>query len=791
MRILTNQINYDDISSVVKTKISKYPFKLDSFQLHGISAIENSENVLITAHTGSGKTILAEYAIRKAIEMGKKVIYTSPIKSLSNQKYYEFKKKYPDISVGILTGDIKFNPLADCLIMTTEILRNLLFNRKINQPNSNVIVDLDIDSEVHTVIFDEVHYINDKSRGKVWEESIILLPQHINMVMLSATINKPEIFAKWIDKIKEKDIALIPNDKRVVPLTHMFYQKLGIKESKNLNHNDDAFKYDDKLIKIKDSEGYNENELSRLLNATQKRHRIFNYKSIINESIIHLRNHSMLPALYFVLSRKKCEEYAKRVSTNLLTNEEQAELSRKIDFYIHKLDNAKQYKSMTQYFEIRDLLMKGIAYHHSGVLPVFKELIELLFNDRLIKVLFCTESMAIGVNLPAKTVVFTGVSKYDSVTGFRCLYPHEYIQMSGRAGRRGIDTHGYVIHLTSLYQKSELVDMNVMFSGTPQTIRSQFSFNYQLLLKCLLTESVNIDYISDLSMSNDEITKALNTYQKQLDNMPEIDISRYADCVRYDELTQQARGKDFGNGFLVKLNNKELKRNTKLRSKLTRKTGFSLLYEEYKQLGDQISERQKLVDNVEYYTNIMSNSMKDTLEFLRKHDYVDADNRPTMKGVIASQINEVNPIFLTELLVGGHFDNLSVEEVIDILSLFIDGKPDDADSKYYTEIDTIGRMMEDEENRMRLPCSDWRLNTSFYTIAREWYSGRSFEEIKRDYGVFEGNFIRSIIKLDNMAQELISAAQLLQKENLARQLDSLHTRMVRDIAHIDSIYIKL
>ena len=227
----------------------------------------------------------------------------------------------------------------------------------------------------------------------------------------------------------------------------------------------------------------------------------------------------MLPALYFVLSRKKCEEYAKRVPTNLLTCEEQAELSRKIDFYIHKLDNATQYKTMTQYFEIRDLLMKGIAYHHSGVLPIFKELIELLFNDRLIKVLFCTESMAIGVNLPANTVDFTGVSKYDSVTGFRCLYPHEYIQMSGRAGRRGIDTHGYVIHLTSLYQRTKLVDMNIMFSGTPQTIRSQFTFNYQLLLKCLLTESVNIDYISDLSMSNDEISKSLNTYQKQLSQL--------------------------------------------------------------------------------------------------------------------------------------------------------------------------------------------------------------------------------------------------------------------------------
>ena len=218
--------DYDEI-------FKKYPFELSPFQKHAICAIEREKHILITAHTGSGKTIPALHAIQKFCKLGKKVIYTSPIKSLSNQKFNEFSKKFPEISFGILTGDIKFNPDADCLIMTTEILRNNLFQQKtIEQGETRhptLQFEMDIQNDLACVIFDEIHYINDRERGKIWEETIMMLPQHVLIVMLSATIHKAESFAKWIESAKEREVWLASTTQRVVPLTHYSYLTLRSK----------------------------------------------------------------------------------------------------------------------------------------------------------------------------------------------------------------------------------------------------------------------------------------------------------------------------------------------------------------------------------------------------------------------------------------------------------------------------------------------------------------------------------------------------------------------------------
>ena len=218
----------------------KYPFELSSFQKYAIHSIEENKHILITAHTGSGKTLPAEHAIQKFCKMGKKVIYTSPIKSLSNQKFNEFTKKFPETSFGILTGDIKFNPEADCLIMTTEILRNNLFQQKTKeQGNEKQILQFEMDTQndLGCVIFDEIHYINDKERGRIWEETIMMLPQHVLIVMLSATINKAEQFAKWVEKVKEREVWLSSTDKRVVPLTHFSYITLRNKLTEKYGQN--------------------------------------------------------------------------------------------------------------------------------------------------------------------------------------------------------------------------------------------------------------------------------------------------------------------------------------------------------------------------------------------------------------------------------------------------------------------------------------------------------------------------------------------------------------------------
>lgn len=205
-----------------QASFAEFPFELDHFQKHSVNAINNDRNVLVTAFTGSGKTLVAEYAIKRSLTLGKKVIYTSPIKSLSNQKFAEFRRKFPTVSVGIFTGDIKFNPFADVTIMTTEILRNMLYrDGKSLDPVRDC--QIDIHTEVEWVVFDEIHYINDEDRGKVWEECLIMLPKHIKLVLLSATIDKSEDFATWLHHVRERPIDLIPTFRRYVPLKYSYY----------------------------------------------------------------------------------------------------------------------------------------------------------------------------------------------------------------------------------------------------------------------------------------------------------------------------------------------------------------------------------------------------------------------------------------------------------------------------------------------------------------------------------------------------------------------------------------
>ena len=322
----------------------KLPFELDDFQKYAIDCINKNEDVLITAHTGSGKTIPAEYAIAKALYNNKQVIYTAPIKTLSNQKYKDFSEKFGKDNVGIITGDIKNNVDAPCLIMTTEILRNILYRSNNNNSSSNIFdININMD-DVESVIFDEVHYINDRDRGTVWEESIILLNPKINIIMLSATIDDADKFASWVSNIKNKNISLIPTKARPVPLQHYIYvgddRKYKILDSKN-NFIDSEFENALKEYRIKEKKGINK-------------------KYIISESANYLKNMDQLPATYFVLNRKNCSVYAKALSQSFLSSEEAVESTKLFESYLANFKS--RYQNTEQYNEILKLLEKGISY---------------------------------------------------------------------------------------------------------------------------------------------------------------------------------------------------------------------------------------------------------------------------------------------------------------------------------------------------------------------------------------------------------------------------------------------
>jgi superfamily II RNA helicase len=382
-------------------------FKLDEFQIKAIEAIENNHSVVVSAPTGSGKTLIADYIINKDVKKGIKVIYTAPIKALSNQKYKDFCEEYGKDKIGLLTGDVVKNHSAQILIMTTEIYRNMALT---NDP---------IMEEISYVVFDEIHYINDIERGYVWEESIIFSHDKVRFLCLSATIPNAKEFASWIESIKSHKVEVVVQNKREVPLEKNFFDtELGITSLEGIKDVADIPSY-----------GYVRG---------RRRSRVPRMKP---PSHVHLIQEIMdkLPCLFFNFSRAKCQD-----SANELARANLFKLNPKISSYVRKRleGSPPEVKELGSSKILLRTLPYGIAFHHAGLLPIMKEIIEELFGEGLIKVLYTTETFAVGINMPAKTVCFESLRKFDGAN-FRFLNSKEYFQISGRAGRRGIDKKGY------------------------------------------------------------------------------------------------------------------------------------------------------------------------------------------------------------------------------------------------------------------------------------------------------------------------------------------------------------
>jgi superfamily II RNA helicase len=399
----------------------------------------------VAAPTGAGKTLIAEYAIEKCVAEGRRAIYTAPIKALSNQKFRDFKGLYGD-RIGIKTGDVTINPDAQITLMTTEIFRNTIFE----SPEA-------LDA-VHYCVFDEIHYLDDIERGTVWEESIIFAPPHIRFLCLSATVPNVDAMADWIRHVRpEVPLEVIREDKRPVPLkTHLWVPGLGVKSL------DDMFK----LERAPDYQHTFRRFDRRELNPGSQRARL----------VDHLVSNERLPVLWFAFNRRECEEFSSMVGRSLLTGAERAEMLGLYDDLLARFGLGKD--STTE--QIRLLVGKGTAFHHAGLLPTLKEVVERLFTTGLVKLLFATETFAVGVNMPARTVVFNSLTKYD---GRRLGYikAREFSQMAGRAGRRGKDPVGYVYAIAE-WPHERAQDLDRVIRGRIEAIRSQFNLSYSTLL---------------------------------------------------------------------------------------------------------------------------------------------------------------------------------------------------------------------------------------------------------------------------------------------------------------------
>jgi superfamily II RNA helicase len=456
-----------------------YPFELDPFQLQAIAALQAGKSVVVCAPTGSGKTLIGEYAIHAALADHRRVFYTTPLKALSNQKLRDFRHQFGDDNVGLLTGDTSVNRDAPILVMTTEIFRNMLYGTPIGEVGTSL-------TDVEVVVLDECHYMNDRQRGTVWEESIVYCPAEVQLVALSATVANSQQLTDWIHKV-HGDTELIYSDFRPVPLEHSFCNNKG-------------------FFPLLDSSNQKINpRLKPLTNkppSKEERHKIV---PPIGAVISHLRQRDMLPAIYFIFSRRGCDKSVTDLGNVSLVNaEESLRLKPQIDAFIAANPEIGKPSHI-------DALYRGIAAHHAGILPAWKGFVEELFQQGLIKVVFATETLAAGINMPARTTVISSISKRTD-RGHRLLNASEFLQMAGRAGRRGMDEVGYVVTVQTPFEGAKEAAHLATSSADP--LVSQFAPSYGMVMNLLQTHS--------LDQARDLVERSFGQYLADLNLAPQI-----------------------------------------------------------------------------------------------------------------------------------------------------------------------------------------------------------------------------------------------------------------------------
>lgn len=734
-----------------------FPFELDDFQKEACKCIENKESVVVCAPTGAGKTVIAEFAIQCALKNDERIFYTTPLKALSNQKFNDFSQKYGTDKVGLLTGDSSFNRNAQIVVMTTEVFRNMLYCTNFGSISDNM-------QKVRYVVLDEVHYMNDEQRGTVWEESIIYCPTDVQIIALSATVANADKLTEWINTVHSKT-KLINTDFRPVPLRYYYF------DSSQPNT----------ILPLLSPGGL----LNKKIRPEKKEFRRgprgrAQQKSHVKDVVRNLYEKDMLPAIYFTFSRKKCDEQMEKcASLCLVTKQEQEEIKRIIDEYI--AENPYLYKNKHIEF-----LLQGVASHHAGLLPSWKVLVEKLFQKGLIKVVFATETLAAGINMPARSTVISSISKRTD-DGHRMLTASEFLQMSGRAGRRGMDEVGYVTIVGTPFQSPQEVADLVLSDANP--LESRFAPSYSMVLNLLqrftLDEAKELILKSFGYFSSNSRLIGLTT-QQELNNEKIKEVSEFRcwckltnkDLQEYNKvrniyvqnrqiaktIRKQEKGKHrplppeaiaFEQTVKEQLN--------KMHSfncdtcKLYKKHMKSLdLLERYQKRGEQLA---KEIDN---QRDIFWNKFLSHRNALSIYGYLQ-DDFPTDKGKTASQIRSENELFLAEIIFSGVLDNLTPAELASVICAIT---TEDMRADMYSQlplsqkvrktlnkIKDIRRKLERVQNENNV--DDCMYINSFYCALIEmWANGAEWDEIINQVEMGEGDVVRCFKRVVDVLRQL-------------------------------------
>ncbi|MEE6458238.1 hypothetical protein FKM82_000233 [Ascaphus truei] len=685
----------------------EYPFVLDSFQREALLCIDNNQSVLVSAHTSAGKTVCAEYAIALALREKQRVIFTSPIKALSNQKYREMYEEFQD--VGLMTGDVTINPTASCLIMTTEILRSMLYR------GSEVM------REVAWVVFDEIHYMRDAERGVVWEETIILLPDNVHYVFLSATIPNARQFAEWI--------------------CHLHKQG---------DFRDDNF--NTAMQVLRDAGELAKGDPKGRKGGTKGPSNVFKIVKMIME-----RNFQ--PVIIFSFSKKDCEAYALQMSKlDFNTDEEKKMVEEVFNNAIDCLSDED--KKLPQVEHVLPLLKRGIGIHHGGLLPILKETIEILFSEGLIKALFATETFAMGINMPARTVLFTSARKYDG-KDHRWISSGEYIQMSGRAGRRGMDERGIVILMVD--EKMSPTIGKQLLKGSPDPLNSAFHLTYNMVLNLLRVEEINPEYMLEKSFYQFQHYRAIPGVVEQVNKLEEqyndIQIPNEESVVTYYKIRQQLAklGKEIEDfihkpkyclpflqpGRLVKVNRED------------EDFGWGVVVNFSKK--SNVKPNAGDLDPL-YVVEVLLNCCRESLKNAATEAAKPA--RPDEKGEMQS--SEMPK--LTEQLAG---PLRQMQET----------------ARRIAKISVEAKLDLDEE----LYLGSFRPN--LMDVVYTWANGSTFAQICKMTDVFEGSIIRCMRRLEELLRQMCQAAKAIGNTELENKFAEGITKIKRDIVFAASLYL--
>jgi len=773
--------------------IATYSFKCDDFQKHAFCSIDNGYNVLATVNTGSGKTAVGKYAIMRTIKkLCKKVIYSSPVKSLSNEKCSEFKKEYGD--VGLLTGDNKIDVEANCLVMTPEIFCNALYG--LNNATPNDLPNNFVQS-VGCIIFDEFHFMGDADRGHILEEIIILLDPSVQIIMLSATIGNPEMIAHWLAKIKNKTVAWIPATYRIVPLYHHIF-------------------VDNKLYKLIDSNGqYDSSNFYEGLKEYNniKKLKLLKDKQYIKinpliQMVSYLKNNDLLTSIFFVFSKDKCEQYAKTIQDSKILQDPEREILIRNRFDQLMAPYVKNYEYRPQYHEIKSSLMSGVAYHHASILPILKEVIEHLIKEGLVKLLFATETFALGVNAPVRSVIITEFNKPTMTDRKRLITTSEFLQMAGRAGRRGLDKEGHVIVLP-LYEYPDEMDYKTIALGSVPSIKSNIVWNYHFMLKLIqLTDDTNGFFAKsfDNTYREEQIIQTKSKIQ-ELDNQNE-DISgrlKEIEPVLIEYTTKlNANNSSCGNIKITPTKQQQaeiLKMKTYVNGHQDKNLSNQLIV----QHKTCMVNKNKCIEELDVLENCVTSNFNMIRDILIEWEYIN-DMKPTKKGIVASLINDCNPILLTEMIMEGYLDNLTTEECVGMMSIFTDPiktntkKPYKGTRNICENIYLLEGLIENScntENRILkhalTPIStDWTISYDYIDISLGWAQGMSNGDVLGMLNMmneYEGNFLKNMTKISNICKNVMSICVIIGKIELLPILEQVDKKIMRDMVSINSIYL--